>query len=112
MMLRTPQQVWENTCEDPRWITDQASILDEILREAFAAGYAEGASTVARAIEGHAARLGSQFAAPVTPSIPMGLRSLAQVAHELGRDQVAVAAAWRRSGAVAPAAVSPAKKGA
>ena len=107
MMLRTPQQVWENTCEDPRWLDNQASILDEILREAFAAGYAEGASTVARAIEGHAQRLCSQLAAPVTPSVPMGLRSLAQVAHELGRDQVAVAAAWKRSGAVA---VLPAKE--
>lgn len=105
-MMRTAQQVWDNTCEDPRWITDQAGIIDEILREAFAAGYAEGAATVARAIEGHAQRLGAQVAAPVTPSVPMGLRSLAQVAAELGRDQVAVAAAWRRSGAVAPAAVS------
>lgn len=101
MRLRTPQQVWDNTCEDPRWLDNQAQILDEIMREAFAAGYAEGASTVARAIDGHAKRLGAQVAVAVPPSVPMGLESLAQVAHELGRDQVAVAAAWRRSGAVA-----------
>jgi len=36
--MRTPQQVWDSSCEDERWLERQVEILEEIMREAFTAG--------------------------------------------------------------------------
>ena len=111
--MRTAQQVWDNTCEDPRWLDDQVAILAEIMREAFAAGFAEGIETTARGIDGHAARLASNLACPMPAAVPLGLNRLAEVAREVGVDPVAIEAAWKRSGACArPPAAATKREGA
>lgn len=98
--MKTPSQ-WLSE-DDQVWIDDPASIIERIQREAFAAGFREAAETTARGIDGHAAKLGSNLAVPMLPSIPRGLSALAGVARELGADPAAIAAAWKRIGTARP----------
>ena len=95
--MRTPQQVWDTTGEDTRWIDEPAAVLKEIMREAFAAGYADGAEVAADGIDGHVNRLGSNTSIMALPeSVPRGLRALSVRMVETGIDPAAVEAAWRR----------------
>jgi hypothetical protein len=102
--MKTAQQWWDETAEGDAWATDQATIIERIQRDAFAAGFAEGAETICRGIDGHAAKLGSNLAHMVEASIPRGLKALAGVSRELAADPAAVVAAWKRIGAGAPRA--------
>lgn len=102
--MRTPTEIWTATSDDPRWIDDQPAILAEIMREAFAAGFAEGCETTARGIDGHAARLGSNIPLPMLPAIPRGLVALADISRQLSRDPAILEAAWKRCGAGQPSA--------
>jgi hypothetical protein len=95
-MMRSPQQFWEATCEDTRWLDAQAAVLEDAMREAFAAGYAEGAQLAARSLDGHAKSLGQNLAMRLPESVTRGVCALAVHVIETGADPVVVEAAWKR----------------
>ena len=110
-MMRSPEQFWANTCDDPRWIDHQAAVLEEAMREAFAAGYAEGVELAVRGIDGHAKGLGSNLAVRLPESVPRALRAFAQRMSEFGVDRSLIENAWKRcTRAAGPASCGAAAK--
>lgn len=100
--MKTAAQWLGDPADDQVWIDDPASIVERIQREAFAAGFAEGTETTARGIDGHAAKLGSNLAVPMLPSIPRGLIALAETARQVAVDPAVLDAAWKRAVALPP----------
>jgi len=98
--MRPPREVWDACAEDERWIDRQAEVVEEIMREAFAAGFAAGADLAARCVDGHLQRLASNLAMRVPESVPRGLRQLLVTAREVAVDQGAVSRAWREAAAI------------
>jgi len=93
--MRTPSAVWAACAEDERWIDHQAAVVDEIMREAFAAGFAAGAELTTRCVAWHLDRLASNLAMRVPASVPRGLQQLLVRAREIALDAPVVQRAWR-----------------
>lgn len=95
--MRTPAKLWHDVAMDPRWVDAQPAMLEEIMREAFRAGFAAGADLAARSIDAHVDRIESQLALRVPPAVANGLRATAHVAREVGADVRAADRGWGES---------------
>jgi hypothetical protein len=94
--MRSPQQFWEATCEDTRWLDAQAAVLEDAMREAFAAGHFMGAQAAAQGVVAHAVGLGSNLVLRLPESVSRGMCALASRLIDLGPDPAVVEAAWKR----------------
>lgn len=92
--MRPPAQVWEAFAQDERWVDNQAAVVAEIMREAYAAGFAAGAGLTGRAVDDHVASIARNLSMRVPPAVPNGLRVIAQRVLEIGADQAVVRRAW------------------
>lgn len=95
--MKSPRAVWEGCSEDARWIDDQVKVVEEIMREAFAAGFVAGTEQTARCVGDHIDAIASNLAMRVPESVPRGLRVLVTRARELGMDAPTMQRAWREA---------------
>jgi len=109
--MRSPQQFWDSTCEDERWLDRQAAVIEDAMREAFAAGFTAGAEVAASGLDGHARSLGSNRVLRLPESVPRGVRALAAHVIETGADPVVVEAAWKRCCRAAGSQLEPQARG-
>lgn len=97
--MKTPQQVWDACANDDRWIDNQVAVVDQIMREAFAAGFAAAAELAGRCVEVHLDGIASNLALRMPESVPKGLRVLAEHVREFAGDVGALQRAWREAAA-------------